>query len=173
MEYNSCAHLVDESVYSEAETLYNKLLSEGIDPGQYMLDLQLKTQEKLDENFPDRKVNPSKIETVGELYDWTVFMKTAYDDEFSELVSALPGINTPVKERTAVWKKWKSSYEDIRNKKVSDLTENELLELLFEKIDMVHFDLGIDLGLKLNAKTKFILYVIKNLENIRRYNAGY
>lgn len=171
-EFNSCSHLVDETA-KEAAEIYDRLLSEGKDPSQYMLDMQRSLQVQLSYTYPDRAKDPDELKTVGEVYDWVRDQKTAIDDEFSELISAIPGTNLPEKVRTSVWKKWKSGYNDIRNKPMSELTDDETNELLFERIDLTHFEMNIDLALKLTAKQKFIMYVLKNLENVRRYNTGY
>jgi hypothetical protein len=168
-----CSHLVNDSSFKEAEEIYDKLLAEGKDPGQFMIDLQRKLQINLHEKLPDRNKHPDKLETCGEVYDWIRDQKTAIDDEYSELISAIPGVNLSEKDRTPIWKKWKSSYNEIRNKKMTELTQDEMIELLFEKIDIVHFDINVELALGLDAKTRFILYVLKNLENIRRYENNY
>jgi hypothetical protein len=172
-EFNTCAKLVNNDVYKEVEQIYNDLLENKKDPYQFMLDMQEDLQNTLAEKYPDRNIKPSSIETTGELYDWIHNQKIAIDDEFSELVSAIPGMSLPEKERSGIWKKWKSNYHEIRNKKVTELSADDLLELLFEKIDQNHFNMNIDLALKLDAKTSFILYVIKNLENVRRYKTNY
>jgi len=171
MEFNSCAKLVND--YVEIEQIYNNLLAEGKDPQQYMLDMQRSLQNKLADTYPDRAKSPGDLKKLGDIYEWVRDQKTAIDDEFSELISALPGMDMPEKQRTGIWKKWRANYNEIRNKTIDELTKDELLELLFEKVDIAHFDMNIDLAIGLDAKTKFILYVLKNLENVRRYNSGY
>jgi hypothetical protein len=172
-EFNSCAALATKTGYAEVEQLYEKLLSEGKDPYQMILDMQNSLQEKLAELYPDRAKKPTQLATCGEVYDWVRDQKTAIDDEFSELVSAIPGVDMPEKARTAIWKKWKANYPDLRAKQITDLTRDEMLELQFEKIDIDHFTANIDLALGIDAKTRFCMYFLKNLENLRRYNSGY
>lgn len=172
-EFNSCAGLVAPEKYDEASSLYDKLLSEGKDPYQTMLDMQNSLQVKLAGTYPDRAKRPEDLNTIGEIYDWIRDQKTAIDDEWSEMVSALPGVNMAEKDRSAIWKKWKKNHPTLREKKLEELTREELLELLFEKIDIVHFDMNVELALRMSAKDRFVLYYLKNAENFRRYESGY
>lgn len=172
-EFNSCASLVEDDKYQFAAEVYDNLLAEGKDPYQLMLDMQNSLQEQLSDKYPERAKRPMELKNIGEIYDWIRDQKTAIDDEFAELISALPGMNMDEKDRSAIWKKWKKSNPEIRQKKVEDLTKEELLELLFEKIDIVHFDMNVELALRMNAKDRFVLYYLKNAENFRRYNSGY
>ena len=172
-EFNSCAALASMDGYAEVEQMYDRLLAEGKDPYQTILDMQNTLQEKLAELYPDRAKKPKELSTCGEVYDWVRDQKTAIDDEFGELVSAIPGMDMPEKARSAIWKKWKATYPELRAKSLSDLTRDEQLELQFEKIDIDHFTANVDLALGIDAKTKFCMYFVKNLENLRRYNSGY
>lgn len=172
-EFNSCAALASKESYAEAETLYNQLLSSGKDPAQTMLDMQESLQVKLAATYPDRAKEPKNLDKIGEIYDWLRDNKIAIDDEWSELISALPGMSMNSKDRSAVWKKWKKNHPTIRAMKLSLLSEDDMLELLFEKIDIDHFCMNIDLVLKIDAKTRFIMYYIKNAANFARYNSGY
>lgn len=173
-EFNSCAHLVTQDGYAKVEALYNECLASGKDPYQMILDMQNSLQERLAELYPTRCVKPKEIETCGQLYDWVSQQKIAIDDEFAELISAIPGTDMPEKARSAIWKRWKADYENIRQKKLADLTEEERLELMFEKADLTHFaEANMDLALGIDAKTKFCLYFLKNLANLERYNSGY
>ena len=173
MEFNSCAHLASNDDYKEVEQLYERLLKEGKDPAQFMLDMQNSLQEKLAEIYPDRAKKPKELSTVGEVHDWVSYQKKAIDDEFSELIRAIPGMSIDEKTASSVWKVWKKNYHDIRSKRMSELSNDDLLEMQFEKIDQDHFTMNIDLALNIDAKTRFILYCLKNAENIRRYQSGY
>lgn len=75
------------------------------------------------------------------------------NDEFNEFIDALGGINDG--DGSAVWKYWKSKNQDYKNKTINDLTENDLLELKYELIDIFKFMLLIPIILGLNNKPLF------------------
>ena len=75
------------------------------------------------------------------------------NDEFNEFIDALGGINDG--DGSAVWKYWKSKNQDYKNKTIDDLTENDLLELKYELIDIFKFMLLIPIILGLNNKPLF------------------
>lgn len=172
-EFNSCASLVDQEALKEASSLYERLLSEGLDPYQTLLEMQNNLQEKLVSTYPNRVKAPRKLETKGDLYEFLRNQKMAFDDEFREMVDAIPGMSRPAKDRSGIWKKWKANHESLCAEKINDLSEADRLELLFECIDAVHFFANMQLALGLDAKDIFVLYCIKNIENIRRANTGY
>lgn len=172
-EFNSCAKLVTDESYKEAFQYYNDILFDGKDPFRTMLNMQLSLQEKLHSQYPDRCKHPSKLESLKDIYEWIRDNKIAFDDEHSELISALPGMNLPAKERSAIWKKWKSNHETIGEKKLSDLTKDELIELKMEFVDQFHFLMNIMIALDINSEELFCYYYLKNAENFRRYNEGY
>ena len=171
-EFNSCASLINDEKIKECNKLYEDLLSEGKDPLEVMLDAQNSLQEHLSKTVEGNK-KPADLKTIGEIYDWLRDNKIALDDEFREVVDALPGMNLPEKERSALWKKWKTNHLKLRQKEISELEPNELKELKFELIDMWHFFMNMMLGLRISSKELFIYYYYKNLENIRRYNSKY
>lgn len=171
-EFNSCANLINDEKIKECNKLYEDLLSKGKDPLEYMLNAQNSLQVHLSETVEGNKC-PDDLSKIGEIYDWLRDNKIALDDEFREVVDALPGMNLPEKERSALWKKWKANHLKLRNKKISELEPNELKELKFELIDMWHFFMNMMLGLRISSKELFTYYYYKNLENIRRYNSKY
>ena len=171
-EFNSCAKLIDDDKIKECNKLYEDLLKNNKDPFEYMLNAQNSLQEHLSESVVGNK-KPADLKTIGEIYEWLRDNKIALDDEFREVVDALPGMNLPEKDRSALWKKWKASHNSLVNKKITDLEPNELKELKFELIDMWHFFMNMTLALNINAKEFFTYYFYKNLENLRRYNSGY
>ena len=171
-EFNSCAKLIDDDKIKECNKLYEDLLSKGKDPLEVMLDAQNSLQEHLSKTVEGNKC-PDDLSKIGEIYDWLRDNKIALDDEFREVVDALPGMNLPEKDRSALWKKWKANHLKLREKDISELESNELKELKFELIDMWHFFMNMMLGLKISSKELFIYYYYKNLENIRRYNSKY
>lgn len=171
-EFNSCASLINDEKIKECNKLYEDLLSEGKDPLEYMLNAQNSLQVHLSETVEGNKC-PDDLSKIGEIYDWLRDNKVALDDEFREVVDALPGMNLPEKERSALWKKWKANHLKLREKDISELEPNELKELKFELIDMWHFFMNMMLGLRISSKELFTYYYYKNLENIRRYNSKY
>lgn len=171
-EFNSCANLINDEKIKECNKLYEDLLSKGKDPLEYMLNAQNSLQVHLSETVEGNKC-PDDLSKIGEIYDWLRDNKVALDDEFREVVDALPGMNLPEKDRSALWKKWKANHLKLREKDISELEPNELKELKFELIDMWHFFMNMMLGLKISSKELFTYYYYKNLENIRRYNSKY
>lgn len=171
-EFNSCANLINDEKIKECNEIYSDLLSKGKDPLEYMLNAQNSLQVHLSETVEGNKC-PDDLSKIGEIYDWLRDNKVALDDEFREVVDALPGMNLPEKERSALWKKWKANHLKLREKDISELEPNELKELKFELIDMWHFFMNMMLGLRISSKELFTYYYYKNLENIRRYNSKY
>lgn len=171
-EFNSCANLINDEKIKECNKLYEDLLSKGKDPLEYMLNAQNSLQVHLSETVEGNK-RPDKLNDIGEIYDWLRNNKIALDDEFREVVDALPGMNLPEKERSALWKTWKANHLKLRNKKITELEPNELKELKFELIDMWHFFMNMMLSLNISSKELFTYYYYKNLENLRRYNSKY
>ena len=171
-EFNSCVNLINDEKIKECNKLYEDLLSKGKDPLEYMLNAQNSLQIHLSETVEGNKC-PDDLSKIGEIYDWLRDNKIALDDEFREVVDALPGMNLPEKERSALWKKWKANHLKLREKDISELEPNELKELKFELIDMWHFFMNMMLSLNISSKELFTYYYYKNLENIRRYNSKY
>ena len=75
------------------------------------------------------------------------------NDEFNEFIDALGGINDG--DGSAVWKYWKSKNIEYKDKYLKDLSEEDLLELKFELIDIFKFMLLIPIILQLNNKPLF------------------
>ena len=74
----------------------------------------------------------------------------------------------------AVWKFWKKSkHETVKDKKVSDLSERDKIELKFEILDMLHFFLNYANSIGMTAEEMYNMYVAKNKENIERQKRGY
>ena len=112
-EFNSCASLINDEKIKECNKIYSDLLSEGKDPLEYMLNAQNSLQVHLSETVEGNKC-PDDLSKIGEIYDWLRDNKVALDDEFREVVDALPGMNLPEKERSALWKKWKANNLKLR-----------------------------------------------------------
>ena len=75
------------------------------------------------------------------------------NDEFNEFIDALGGINDG--DGSAVWKYWKFKNVEYKDKYLEDLSEEDLLELKFELIDIFKFMLLIPIILRLNDKPLF------------------
>lgn len=171
-EFNSCSALLNDENFKEALDKYESLLNDGVDPFEFMLSMQHDLQVALSKKN-SHNPSPDSIETVGQKFDWLRENKQAFDDEYREIIDALPGMNTPVKDRSAVWKRWKSKYDDIRAKTFDDLTHDELKELKFELTDSFHFFMNMFFALDMDAKEMFVYYYFKNAENHRRCKEGY
>lgn len=170
-EFNKCSKLVEN--LADAKAKYKELTNIGLDPFVEMYDMQYELQKELHNKLPKYNPDPKKLETIGEIYDYIRESKQAFDDEFRELVDALSGMSKPEKERSAIWKRWKSQHDEIRNIKLSDLSEDDLLELKFEATDLFFFYLNIMLALKIHPTELFELYYLKNAENFKRYKSKY
>jgi len=171
-EFNSCADLTNRPEFSEAVQKYNELLGQNKDPFEHMLEMQFDLQMALSKKG-SHNPEPSELSTIGQKFDWLRENKQAFDDEYREIIDALPGMNTPAKDRSAVWKRWKSKYDEIRSKTFKDLSEDELKELKFELTDSFHFFMNMFFALDMNAREMFIYYYTKNAENHRRAKNGY
>lgn len=161
-EFNSCKDL--EVTYQESG------VSNPIDE---MLSIQRKAQVHLHTRLPDQNPHPDNLVTVGQIFDWLRENKQAFDDEYGELIDALPGKSLPDADRSAVWKRWKSKYNEIRDIQFNDLSDDDRKELLFEFVDSFHFYLNMMLALRIDGKQLYAMYMAKNAENIRRWSNGY
>lgn len=173
MEFNTCASLVDEESYQEAEELYDRLVESGENPTQKMFDLQLSLQKELAEKLPNYNRDPSQLETMGEILDHLQRQDDSIADETRELYLSLGEMSRGEKEASAIFKPWKQRHGEARTKAWDDISDEDKLEILFEMIDQVHFIMNKMIGLKMDAKDMFILYFLKQKENMRRYNSGY
>lgn len=173
-EFNRCAQLVSPEQLLEKENQYLDLLvKHQEDPFQRMLDVQNSLQEQLAHKL-GKPVPPKKLKTKGELVDFLMDQKIAFDDEFRELIEAVHGMSRPESERSACWKKWKSKHDDIRSEGIYDnMTQEDIIEAKFECIDAAHFFLNILLAMGINSKDLYSYYMIKNEENFNRSNRGY
>lgn len=132
---------------------------------QEMLDSQAKLQRELSTRVKGN-VDPSTCDTLGSLYEYLRDNKIALDDEFREIVDALPSSSDP----SALWKKWKAKHIELGNVPVTP----ELLEpAQREFIDLWHLVLNMALALRLSSDDILRLYREKNQENMRRYSNYY
>lgn len=171
-EFNSCAALTQSKEFTrflqECESMPG-----NIDLLQKMLNTQNLLQEDLFKRL-NRTIPPLQIHTKGELIDFLIDQKLAFDDEFRELIESCHGMSRPDSERSAAWKKWKSKYSDIRNEAVNEkLTDDDIAEKHMELIDMLHFVFNMCLALGMDSKLIYAHYMAKNAENFARASRGY
>lgn len=169
-EFNSCASLVkDKDVLVQLEESY----SNSSDSLQDMLDMQEWLQSTLAEKLPDHNIAPSNIMYKGQLVEWIDRNFDAIMDEHRELKNSIGGMSRGEKAASSVWKKWKTDHSKMSNELVSDMAEEDRLEMLFEMIDIMHFVFNMLLGLGMTSKDIYVLYFLKNAENRRRYENNY
>jgi hypothetical protein len=173
MEWNSCSNLTKSKEYEAAHALYESLLGSEIDPFMYMFNMQRDLQFALSAKSPKYNPSPDNLKTIGEKFDWIRENKQAFDDEYREIIDALPGMSLPDKDRSAVWKRWKTKYEDIRSRTFDDLSKDELHELKFEFVDSFHFYMNMMFALDIDPEQLFVYYYAKNVENHERAKNGY
>jgi len=126
--------------------------------------LQLALQTELSGKLPEFNQDPTKLETMGEILDWT---------RKNELYNAMGQMSKGEKAASSIWKAWKKDHKNSRDIRFEDFSSEDKLELMFELTDIHHFITNIFLGLGFDAKEMFILYALKQQENLRRYNNGY
>lgn len=169
-EFNSCAGLIkDKEKFDELSKMY-----EGSkDPFQEIIDMQRALQTVLAQKLPDRNIKPADIQNKGQLVDWIDRNFDAIQDEFRELKTSIGGMSNGEKAASSVWKAWKADNVNQRAMTIDSMTEEDRLEMVFEMIDIMHFVVNMLLALKIESKDLYVLYMLKNLENARRYNSGY
>ena len=120
--FQECAHL-------DIEKEYSALREKGGDALEYLFNIQKTLQQDLfGHNFEQIQ---SKISTLKAFIDWN---EEAIRDEDREFQNALTGIHT----FPGAWKPWKSIHKEAMDRSLSDLTEEELLELQYEWIDKLY-----------------------------------
>lgn len=136
---------------------YDLVRSEGISE---MLELQLNLQQRLGYDF--------KNMPIADVANYLIYNKHCLDDELGELLDALGG-----NLGNAGWKTWKKQHSLFNQLRVADLTEDEVTELKYEAIDVLHFVLNIFLAIGMTGEEVHGMYVAKNAENHNRQNNGY
>lgn len=130
--------------------------------------LQSKTQ---DMYFNKQGKKPFSEYTIGDTVDFLLMNNHAIVDELHEMMDALGGISDGV--GNAAWKPWKSANKEIRQKRISDLSDNDIKELKMEWIDVMHFVFNAGLAIGITPQEFYNLYLSKNEENWRRASSGY
>lgn len=154
--FQQCAHLEIPDIHSElgnVDTLTN------------LMDLQKNIQEQVyGYNFEELQNGP--LSELKKFIDWN---EEAIRDEQREFATALGGVHS---HGNNLWKNWKSKHKEANAKSLKDLTQEELLELKYEMIDIFHFMFSISISIGLSGKEFFNMYHAKNLENKVRQATG-
>lgn len=128
-----------------------------------VFEIQKELQLRLGTNFDDM--------TLKEITDFFFKNSHAMQDEVSEMFDAVGGIENGI--GSAAWKWWKKDHDKAHSMTLNDLYEDDLLELKYEAIDMLHFAFNYCLALKMTGSEVFSMYLAKNKENFDRQDRGY
>lgn len=109
--------------------------------------------------------------SIKDIVEFNFKNKHASDDEHSEFMDAIGGINDGI--GNAGWKWWKQKNRETEHMTLDDLTENDKLELKFEVVDKFHFFMNLALSVGMTGSELFSMYISKNAENFNRQNNGY
>lgn len=168
MEFNACAKLYDKGAVERQVQSFQV----NTKPFNTILETQNRLQLQLHEKFP-HNLPPSKVLTKGELIDCLDANFDAIMDEFRELKNSVGGMSRGEKAASAVWKRWKTDNLKMREELISDMSEEDRLEMKFEMIDILHFVCNMLTALDISYEELFVLYMLKNKENANRYKSNY
>ena len=129
----------------------------------FIYNKQVELQQRLGFDFRDL--------TLKQIADFWMVNKHAMSDELNEMFDALGGIDDGI--GAAAWKYWKQDNKKAAQMKISDLSENDRLELFYEWIDGLHFYLNFAISMGMTSKDIVNLYAAKQAENINRQQNGY
>lgn len=128
-----------------------------------IFEMQKKLQTRLGYDFDNM--------SLEKITSFWLFNSHAFSDEVSEMFDALGGINDGI--GNAVWKKWKKKNTETGNMVISDLSDNDLIELKFEIVDAFHFFINFGISIGMSGSELFSMYIAKNAENHKRQDEGY
>jgi hypothetical protein len=172
--FNQCSHLVNSESVEKVRVALADYTRNGRNPLQLVLDTQLRLQQELAKRLPQNgNVDPSTLKTCGELVDYTREQFDSIIDESRELLTSFGGMSTSEKSATSVWKKWKSDNQSKRAVVFNEMGQDDKLEVYMEYIDILHFVFNIGNSLGLSADDILELYLLKNAENLNRYQNSY
>lgn len=157
---NTCKNLKVKDFYTENGYEDHSSLGD-------LYNLQAKTQEMY---FASQGKKQFSEFTIGDTVDFLMITNHAIIDELHEMMDAIGGIADGV--GNAAWKPWKSANSEIRNRKLSDLTDGDLKELKMEFIDVMHFAFNAGLAIGVTPKEFYNYYLSKNEENWNRAKSG-
>jgi len=166
LNFSPCAQLFSPEAVKRAENMYYQ----SPNALQALLNMQRSTQNYFSEKNPHIP-RIGDLETIGQKVDWMKMQDLFIQDENVELLTALGGMSN--EKPKGAWKPWVKGHTELRAMKFEDLSEADQLEAKFEIIDALHFMFNKMLALGLTEKEIFVLYALKNLENIDRQNNGY
>lgn len=147
---NECNHLeLENKVYTEIDNLFQ-------------------TQKDLQENTYGYRYSEMNL---NELVKFLLMNKHALEDEMGETMDAIGGIHDGI--GPAAWKPWKKDNIHAHKLKVTDLTERDRKELLFEMADQLHFFINQVVACGFSGSDLANAYYSKNRENINRQKNGY
>jgi len=149
---NICADLKVEDFYSDSSDTLGLIFNK-----------QKELQERLGFDFKDW--------TLKQIADFWMDNKHAMSDELNEMFDALGGINEGI--GSAAWKYWKNNNSKATEMKISDLSDDDKLELFYEWIDGLHFYMNFAISIGMTPSDIVNLYMAKNSENHDRQNRGY
>ena len=149
---NICADLKVEDFYSGSSDTLGLIFNK-----------QKELQERLGFDFKDW--------TLKQIADFWMVNKHAMSDELNEMFDALGGINEGI--GSAAWKYWKNNNSKATEMKISDLSDDDKLELFYEWIDGLHFYMNFAISIGMTPSDIVNLYMAKNSENHDRQNRGY
>ena len=175
VEFNSCSHLVEQETIKEINAKYDEILANGKSPFDFMLNLQETLQKDLSKRY-QRELSPKALferGNKGQLADYIQYQQYAINNEIDELLNAIAGTSLKPSEQSSIWKKWKSNHDELRSQSINHLTHDEKLERSFEMIDIMHFIYCMLLSLGIDERELFVLYCLKNKENMNRYENKY
>lgn len=155
--FQSCAHLEVEDVFSKSENtledLYN--LQKDIQENVYGYDFEA--------------LRAAPLPEMRKFFDWNYH---AIQDEMRETFDALGGIKDGI--GNAVWKPWKKAYhEKAPTMTFNEMSDSDKKELWMELIDQQHFLFNMMIASGMTAQDLMNLYFAKNKENRDRQNRGY
>lgn len=157
MDHNKCRDLeIDDSAYE-------RLTRNGIDALAAIMSTQRVLLDRLDP-IPEAEDNLATV---------MAYLNTqhhALQDELREFFAALGGVDT---HGSAVWKNWKTAHKAAQAKRFKDLTDEELLELHFEVVDLWKFLLNMTLTVGMTPNRLYNLFMAKTAENYYRKDTGY
>jgi hypothetical protein len=154
---NTCAHLNIEDKYKDSKEHLKDIF-----------EIQSSTQRMY---FEKQGAKQFKDMNLKELMSFWHMNNHAIIDECHEATDALGGINDGI--GNAVWKRWKADNKKAEDMKISDLTPDDLAELKFEIVDILHFFINMAISIDMTAEEMYNMYLSKNEENWRRAKNNY
>jgi dimeric dUTPase (all-alpha-NTP-PPase superfamily) len=151
---NKCSDLEIKDYYSD------KNVEDSL---KMIYEKQINLQKRLGFDFEDW--------SLKKIADFWMVNKHAMSDELNEMFDALGGINEGI--GSSAWKYWKKNHGKSDMMKISDLSEEDRLELYYEWIDGLHFYMNFAISIGMTHKDILNLYMAKNEENHDRQDRGY